>query len=83
MELVAGGSLQQRQLMFAHVTLPTPDPRTDAPEVPAALVEVLQRATAKDPAARYTDAEAMSAALEAVLSGGRSPNWRGRRGPPG
>jgi hypothetical protein len=55
-----------------HAQEPMPDPRARAPEVPPAMVEVLRRAAAKNPADRYPDAAAMAEALEA-LDGAAEP----------
>lgn len=47
-----------------HCSEPMPDPRVLAPGVPEWLAACTLRATAKDPAARYPDADRMVAALE-------------------
>ena len=47
-----------------HCSEPMPDPRVLAPVVPEWLAACTLRATAKDPAARYPDADRMVAALE-------------------
>jgi hypothetical protein len=43
--------------------------RTNRPELPAAVDEVLQRATAKEPGERFPDVLAFAAAFQAALSG--------------
>ena len=47
-----------------HCSEPMPDPRVLAPDVPEWLAACTLRAAAKDPAARYPDADRMVAALE-------------------
>jgi len=56
------------QLMYAHVNTALPDLRGARPEVPAQLDAVLRRATAKDPAERFANAGALSAALGGLAS---------------
>jgi urea transport system substrate-binding protein len=58
-----GGSTQ---IMYAHVHEALPDPRKKA-AMPDRCVEILQKATAKDPAARYQTAAAMRIDLEQLL----------------
>jgi urea transport system substrate-binding protein len=58
-----GGSTQ---IMYAHVHDPLPDPRKKA-AMPDACVDILRRATAKDPAERYQSAFDMLADLEHLL----------------
>jgi urea transport system substrate-binding protein len=58
-----GGSTQ---IMYAHVHEALPDPRKKA-AMPDRCVEILQKATAKDPAARYQSAAAMRIDLEQLL----------------
>ena len=55
------------QIMFKHVTAPTPNPRDLVPEVPEACVEVLMRAMHKSPADRFQTAEVMRLALEEAI----------------
>jgi predicted ATPase len=57
-------------VLYAHLHKPLPDPRTWAPDVPEAVVQVLQRAAAKEPAQRHASAAALLADLDAVLRGG-------------
>ena len=47
-----------------HCSVPLPDPRLAAPQVPAWLAACAMRAAAKDPGRRHPDAAAMVAALE-------------------
>lgn len=57
-------------VLYAHLNKPLPDPRGWAPDVPEAVVRLLQRAAAKDPAQRHASAAALLADLDAVLRGG-------------
>jgi non-specific serine/threonine protein kinase len=57
-------------VLYAHLNKPLPDPRGWAPDLPAAVVGLLQRAAAKDPALRHASAAALLAELDAVLRGG-------------
>ena len=62
----AGGGAES--ILTRHITMP-PAPITEArPEVPPALVSVLQRALAKSPGERWQSAEAMRAQLEPLTS---------------
>lgn len=54
-------------LMMMHINDPVPDPRTLNPDVPDALVAVIEKALAKDPNDRYQTAAQMAAALRNVL----------------
>ena len=56
------------QIMFKHVTAPTPDPRDLVPEIPDPVVKILNRAMEKSPADRYQTAEEMRQALELILA---------------
>ncbi|HNN52837.1 MAG TPA: transporter substrate-binding protein [Pseudomonadota bacterium] len=56
------------QIMFKHVTAPTPDPRDISPDVPESVVAILRRAMEKSPADRYQSADEMRQALETVLA---------------
>jgi hypothetical protein len=58
------------EMVAARVRDPTPDPRRHAPEVPEAVVAVVQRAMAESPDARYPDGGAMARALREVKGGG-------------
>ena len=51
-----------------HLDEPVPAPSASAPGIPAGLDVVVETATAKDPAQRYVDADAMAAALRVALS---------------
>ena len=55
--------------LAAHQRAPVPDLRTVRPDAPAAFVAVVTRALAKDPAARFADADTMRAALRGATSG--------------
>ena len=57
-------------VLYAHLSKPLPDPRGWAPDVPEAVVRLLQRAAAKEPAQRHASAAALLADLDAVLRGG-------------
>ena len=57
------------QTMYAHCTLPVPDPRAIVSSIPEACLTVLQTAMAKQPHERYADALQMQRALESVLRG--------------
>ena len=54
-----------------HVHAPLPSLASIVPEVPAALARVVERALAKDPAARYPSAEALRRALTAAVGDSR------------
>ena len=54
--------------LLAHVSDPPPLPRTRRPELVEAFDEVVARATAKDPAARYATAGELAAALRDAIS---------------
>ena len=59
-------------LMMMHINDPVPDPKKLNPDVPDALVAVIQKALAKDPNNRYQSAAQMAAALRNLLSAGSS-----------
>lgn len=61
------------ELRSAHLGLGVPSVRLLRPDAPAALDAILRRATAKRPADRYPTAEALSAALAALLPDTPSP----------
>lgn len=54
-------------LMMMHINDPVPDPRKINPDVPADLVEVINKALAKDSDQRYQTAAQMASALRNVL----------------
>lgn len=54
-------------LMMMHINDPVPDPRKINPDVPSDLVEVINKALAKDPNQRYQTAAQMATALRNVL----------------
>ncbi len=56
-----------RDILYAHVHQPLPDPRTMNANLPVDIVRVLDRATAKDPDDRYPTAGAFAQALRRVL----------------
>ena len=55
------------QIMFKHVTAPTPDPRDLVKDIPEACVQVVMRAMSKKPEDRYQTADEMRKALEQAL----------------
>ncbi|NRF65533.1 protein kinase [Aquincola sp. S2] len=57
-------------VLYGHLNKPLPDPRHFAPDAPEALVALLQRACAKDPADRPANAAALLHDLQALLDGG-------------
>ncbi|UCF61832.1 MAG: protein kinase [Anaerolineaceae bacterium] len=56
------------QTLQKHLNEPLPSIRRSRPELPIELNNVVQRATAKDPAERYTDVREMLEACRRVLS---------------
>jgi serine/threonine-protein kinase len=60
-------------LMHQHLHQPPPDPCVLRPELPPAVTEVIQRALAKRPSARYRSAAAFSATLNRALCSPFSP----------
>ncbi|HXH07747.1 MAG TPA: serine/threonine-protein kinase, partial [Vicinamibacterales bacterium] len=63
---VTGGSIEElREAHRRGVRRPLRDVR---PDLPAAFIEVIERATATDPSARYESAGALEAALRSVLA---------------
>ena len=66
-----GGNLQA--ILYAHLNTAPPDPRTFNPNIPASVVPVLQKALAKQPAARYRSANAFVNALEEALQSQGEP----------
>lgn len=60
-------------LMHQHLHQPPPDPCVLRPELPSATAEVVQRALAKRPSARYRSAAAFSGALNRALCSSFSP----------
>lgn len=55
------------QIMFKHVTAPTPDPRENNADIPESVAQVVMKSMAKSPADRFQTAEEMRQALEAAL----------------
>jgi eukaryotic-like serine/threonine-protein kinase len=72
---------KSRSVMAQHVAEPPPPLRIARPEVPLAIEQVLLRALAKDPAARFPRVSAFSEALVTPLSG-LSPQLRPRGADP-
>src|SRR3954453_16026842 len=58
--------------LWAHVTDPPPSPSLARPELNRAFDEIVARATAKDPAARYAKASEMAAAVDRAVAEQRS-----------
>lgn len=54
-------------MIFRHLAEPLPSLQTLRPELPAALDEVIQQATAKEPAQRFADVLAQAAAVRRSL----------------
>lgn len=59
-------------LMMMHINDPIPNIKSLNPDVPDALIAVINKALAKDPNARYQTAAQMAAALRNALSGSTS-----------
>ncbi len=57
------------RVMMAHVNNPIPDVLATRPNLPVGVSEVLRRAMAKNPGARYTTAAELAADLDAAASG--------------
>jgi serine/threonine-protein kinase len=55
--------------IIQHITEPLPDPKIYNPSLPDSVVNVIFKATAKDPAHRYQSADEFIADLENVLDG--------------
>jgi serine/threonine-protein kinase len=53
--------------LWAHVTDPPPLPRTERPQLVQAFDDIVSRATAKDPDARYATAGALSIAVDEAV----------------
>ncbi len=60
-------------VMFAHCSSPPPDLRKTHPELPIGCAQVVQRAIAKDPDARYANVDELTEALTALASGKSLP----------
>lgn len=61
---------QAMQVMFAHCSKPTPDPRLIRADVPEGCAQIVAKAMAKNRADRFGSAREMAAALQEVLTGG-------------
>ena len=57
------------QIVEKHLTAPLPSVLTFRPDLPGSVDEVIARATAKAPAERYADPQALAAAFRAALVG--------------
>jgi tRNA A-37 threonylcarbamoyl transferase component Bud32 len=58
-------------VIFKHVNEPIPDLRHYVPDLPPAVIDVLNTMMAKDPEDRYPDTATMAAALESLLNPNR------------
>ncbi|MDE2367727.1 MAG: protein kinase [Burkholderiales bacterium] len=56
-------------MLIGHLQRPLPDLRARVPGIPEALCRIVERAAAKEPLARYRDAAALLADLQALLDG--------------
>ncbi len=73
------------QVVMMHMTIPVPDPRQVAPErnIPEPLVQVVNKALAKDAKKRYQDAIELADALKSALALAESvPPDQRMSGPP-
>ncbi|MDQ6748683.1 MAG: serine/threonine protein kinase, partial [Candidatus Dormibacteraeota bacterium] len=62
-------------IMRAHVSEPVPDPRKVNKKLPKQATKLMQKALAKDPAARFQSADEMLTALEETARSGYGKNW--------
>jgi len=65
--------------IIQHITEPLPDPSAFNPDLPESIINVIYKATAKDPDERYQSANEMIADLGNVLDGStvrKSPNLK-------
>ena len=60
-------NLSPRALIEKHLSEPLPNVHNLQPELPAAVDDVIQKATAKDPGDRWADAPALANALRRAL----------------
>jgi serine/threonine protein kinase len=71
-EMLTGGVAFPREndmaKLWAHVTDPPPPPSMRRPDLVKAFDEVVARATAKDPAERYSSASELAAAVDRAIS---------------
>jgi serine/threonine protein kinase len=56
----------KREILSQHVNAPLPDPRNFRKEIPDALVRIIHRAMAKNPAERFHDAAEMAIGLRQI-----------------
>jgi hypothetical protein len=56
-----------QSVLVAHVTKPVPPIANVAPQLPPAVIAVIERCLAKDPQLRYASADALASALDSVL----------------
>jgi serine/threonine protein kinase len=56
-------------VLIQHINQPFADPRTYTPNLPEAVVRVLERAMAKQPAARYPDMATFASVLQRLADG--------------
>jgi len=66
------------QVLLAHLNARPPSVRTVRPELPAAIDDVVARALAKEPDARFPTCAALVEAARAALSGGEEVTTPGR-----
>ena len=59
-------------VMMQHITQPPPPPSQFNPQLPPAAEAVIQKALAKDPAARFSKVSDMARAFQAAVSGGET-----------
>jgi urea transport system substrate-binding protein len=69
------------EMMAAHCQSEIPDPRETVIALPDAVVEVIRKAMAKEPSARYQTATEFREALEAVMPGAPRPAAKAGGGP--
>ena len=62
-------------VMHMHATVDAPDPRRYNPNLHPGAAELLSRALAKDPGARFQDCGEFLASLEAAAVEGYGPDW--------
>jgi serine/threonine-protein kinase len=65
------------KLMYRIANEPAPDLKALRPELPQTLVDLVNRALQKSPAARHPDGALMAAELRAIDAAGSGPLWTG------